>query len=155
MQHFMDSVPDDADLIFGFKDEYYFLSNMSPCDPFTIDDVQYKSSENYYQAMKTTDEDEQYIISLLTSYKSKTYARTLSIRYDWDSVKLDVMRTALEHKFKTPKLKELLIATGDKVIVEGNTWGDKFWGVSAKDGHGENNLGILLMELRHKLKQQE
>lgn len=32
---------------------------------------------------------------------------------------------------------------------EGNTWGDKFWGVC--DGEGENHLGKLLMEVRAEL----
>ena len=34
-------------------------------------------------------------------------------------------------------------------LVEGNTWGDKVWGVC--DGVGENNLGKTLMRIRDAL----
>lgn len=42
----------------------------------------------------------------------------------------------------------MLIATGDAILREGNHWGDRFWGVDARTGEGENHLGRLLMELR-------
>ena len=44
------------------------------------------------------------------------------------------------------ELGEKLKATGDGQIVEGNTWGDTFWGVCG--GRGQNWLGRLLMERR-------
>lgn len=40
------------------------------------------------------------------------------------------------------KLKE----TGGKYLVEGNNWGDIFWGVD--NGVGKNLLGLALMYLR-------
>ena len=43
----------------------------------------------------------------------------------------------------------LLLATGDAKIVEGNTWGDVFWGVC--NGVGENHLGEILMKVRQDL----
>jgi predicted NAD-dependent protein-ADP-ribosyltransferase YbiA (DUF1768 family) len=39
-----------------------------------------------------------------------------------------------------------------QIIGIDDTWGDKFWGVDLETGEGENNLGILLMELREMLK---
>lgn len=47
--------------------------------------------------------------------------------------------------------KLMLLATGDAVLKEGNTWNDVFWGVSLKTGQGENNLGKILMRVREKL----
>ena len=47
------------------------------------------------------------------------------------------------------KLKEKLLDTGNKELYEGNTWGDKYWGV-VKEGNelvGKNHLGKLLMKL--------
>ena len=44
---------------------------------------------------------------------------------------------------------EMLLATDDMEIIEGNVWGDTFWGVC--DGKGENNLGKVLMEVRQHL----
>jgi predicted NAD-dependent protein-ADP-ribosyltransferase YbiA (DUF1768 family) len=46
-------------------------------------------------------------------------------------------------------MREMLLLTGDCELVEGNTWGDKFWGVC--DGEGENHLGKLLMKIRAEL----
>ena len=43
-----------------------------------------------------------------------------------------------------------LINTGDAILIEGNTWGDTYWGVC--DGVGENRLGKLLMEVREECK---
>ena len=47
-----------------------------------------------------------------------------------------------------PHLKEKLLATGDRELVEGNWHGDKYWGVCLRTGEGNNHLGRMLMELR-------
>jgi predicted NAD-dependent protein-ADP-ribosyltransferase YbiA (DUF1768 family) len=48
---------------------------------------------------------------------------------DWDSIKIDVMRDLLRQKFALhADLQQQLLDTGDSVLVEGNTWGDTFWG---------------------------
>jgi hypothetical protein len=43
-------------------------------------------------------------------------------------------------------MAQRLIQTGDAYLIEGNTWGDQYWGVC--DGQGLNSLGLLLMETR-------
>jgi predicted NAD-dependent protein-ADP-ribosyltransferase YbiA (DUF1768 family) len=48
-----------------------------------------------------------------------------------------------------PKLRELLIATGDEEIREGNTWGDTYWGIC--HGIGFNHLGEIIMKIRTEL----
>jgi predicted NAD-dependent protein-ADP-ribosyltransferase YbiA (DUF1768 family) len=66
-------------------------------------------------------------------------------------VKVDVMRDLIAQKFAVgSELADRLLATGDQELVEGNTWGDTFWGVC--DGVGENWLGRLLMERRAALR---
>ena len=40
-----------------------------------------------------------------------------------------------------PHLIEMLLQTGDEELVEGNKWGDRFWGVCK--GKGENHLGKI------------
>ena len=47
-----------------------------------------------------------------------------------------------------PKLIDKLVATGDAILQEGNTWGDTFWGIDLRTGKGENWLGRLLMLAR-------
>lgn len=41
------------------------------------------------------------------------------------------------------------LATGDAILIEGNTWGDRFWGVC--EGFGQNHLGHVLMRVRVQL----
>lgn len=63
------------------------------------------------------------------------------------------MRQALERKFVagTPEGKYLL-ATKDRLLIEGNDWNDTFWGVDLKSGTGANWLGFLLMARRAQLR---
>ena len=55
------------------------------------------------------------------------------------------------NKFSHEPLRSKLIATGSEYIQEGNWWGDTFWGVDLKADHphGDNRLGIMLMEIRN------
>jgi len=50
---------------------------------------------------------------------------------------------------QNPDLAAKLIATGDEELVEGNTWGDTYWGVCR--GVGQNKLGKILMNVRQEL----
>lgn len=124
---------------------YFFLSNFFP-SPFTVGGKLFPTVEHFYQAMKTTDEKQRHwIISSPTPRIAKRRGRKVTLRPDWESIKIDVMRFALRKKFELPHMMDRLRMV-DCTIVEDNTWGDKFWGVC--DGEGENWLGKLLMELR-------
>jgi predicted NAD-dependent protein-ADP-ribosyltransferase YbiA (DUF1768 family) len=50
---------------------------------------------------------------------------------------------------RNPELRVKLLNTGDLQLVEGNYWGDTFWGVC--NGKGENHLGKILMRVRKEL----
>ena len=64
------------------------------------------------------------------------------------------MKKLLKQKFQQGTYyAELLKNTYPRKIIEGNTWGDIYWGVC--DGIGENNLGKLLMEIRQNLINQD
>ena len=68
------------------------------------------------------------------------------------NVKLPIMEEIIRAKFtQNQDLKELLLATGELVLEEGNTWGDLFWGVDAKTREGRNHLGRILMRIRKEL----
>ncbi len=145
---------------FFFKGKWIhnWFSNMSLCE-IVVDGKTYPSTENYYQAMKSLDEDIQLQISVATPSQSKQMGRRIKIREDWEEVKVEFMRKALEAKFTQNEFyKGMLLATcdftgiKDDVIVEWNNWGDKEWGADWKTGIGNNKLGILLMEVREKLK---
>jgi predicted NAD-dependent protein-ADP-ribosyltransferase YbiA (DUF1768 family)/hypoxanthine phosphoribosyltransferase len=69
---------------------------------------------------------------------------------DWNQRRIVLMAELLLEKFKHPELAEMLLKTGDKYLVEGNTWNDVSWGVSG--GRGRNLLGVMLMEIRDSLR---
>lgn len=84
-------------------------------------------------------------------FQAKKLGKTLTLRPDWDEVKLEVMRAVVREKFSAdPELAALLLATGDLEIVERNPWHDRTWGVC--NGAGQNLLGKVLMEVRQDLR---
>ncbi len=132
--------------ITSFKGEYRWLSNFW-LTPVTYQGYVYPSTENAYQAAKSYRFVDGNPFLTCTPAKSKRLSRQRIIRTDWDDVKLDVMRAVLVQKFCPGSyLAAQLVATGAAEIIEGNTWGDIFWGVC--DGVGENHLGRLIMEIR-------
>lgn len=129
-----------------FREEYFFLSNFYPLQ-IKMDDVFYPSLEHAYVASKTLDKDERLMILYAsTPGKAKRMGKEITIRQDWNEVKVGIMKKLLEQKFSKPALKKMLLETGDEEIIEGNEWGDTFWGIC--NGKGSNILGKLLMEIR-------
>lgn len=132
-----------------FSGEYSFLSNFYHLEFSAFGGI-WPTVEHAYQAMKTTNGADRNSIRLLdTPQEAKRRGRSLELRPDWEEIKIPVMRTCLRGKFLSPTKRlnrKALIATGDQVLIEGNTWGDTFWGVC--NGEGTNYLGLLLMEIR-------
>ena len=68
-------------------------------------------------------------------------------------LKVRLMSSLLDQKFaRGTQLRERLVATGDVPLIEGNTWGDTFWGVCGTEG--ENRLGKMLMRIRAEAQQE-
>ena len=133
--------------ITSFSGEYDFLSNMLVCLLVDMDGTEYRSSEHYYQSHKTLDNRERYLIQTSrTPMHSKTLGRRCELRPDWNDAKDQVMETALRLKFNNEYLRNKLIETHPHELVEGNYWGDTYWGVC--NGRGQNKLGMLLMKIR-------
>jgi ribA/ribD-fused uncharacterized protein len=134
----------------SFRGESSFLSNMSS-SPVELGGVKYPTVEHAFQAAKTTDPVERAkILAAKTPSEAKRIGKTVTLRKDWDKKKLEVMEKALRAKFEqNPELKKKLINTGDADLIEGNDWGDRFWG--QVNGTGQNNLGKLLMKIRNEL----
>lgn len=136
-----------------FDGEYSWLSNFYPCQ-IQMFRKMYPSVEHAYQAAKFNnpvlkEEIQERIRSCTTPGKAKRLANenTFLIREDWNIVKYKFMNQLVEYKFTTDEaLKNLLLETGDAEIIEGNTWGDTYWGICG--GKGENNLGKIIMRIR-------
>src|ERR1700741_5466472 len=117
-----------------FQGEYRWLSNFEPVDVVFEADL-YPSVEHAYVAAKTTDRDlRKTIARLATPGAAKRAGRALKVRADWELVKLQIMEDLVRQKFMHVRLRRLLMSTGDMEIIEGNTWGDQFWGMTWKDG---------------------
>lgn len=134
-------------MISSFRDEYFFLSNFYPVE-IKLDGIVYPNAESAFQAQKTLDVEERRKFSMLKNpVQAKRLGRKVKLRDDWEKVKLDIMTEIVSQKFlQHPHLIEMLLQTGDEELVEGNKWGDRFWGVCK--GKGENHLGKILMKIR-------
>lgn len=133
-------------MVDSFSGEYRWLSNFWSV-PVNYDGCVFKTVEHAYQALKCKYyNDFLEVKNCDTPGQAKRLARQKIMRDDWKQIKTQVMFYLLQQKFSNPKMWALLVATGDQPIVEGNEWGDTFWGVYR--GKGENHLGKMIMAIR-------
>lgn len=147
-----------------FRGDWMFLSNFVPCGWILLDGERYATVEHAFQAAKvgydvTTHHGNprrrerrwrEIIRTAAFPALAKRMGKMVPLRDDWEDVKIAVMRDLLLQKFslgKQPDYLAGLARTGDAELIEGNTWGDRFWGVD-ETGVGENHLGKLLMDVR-------
>lgn len=158
--------------IFIFRGAAAFLSNfhLSPVEMYGII---FPTVEHAFSAAKLDPNggvfsreevmEEMRVISLASSpaaakglgrrrmWKGKPFMRA-----DWDSVKKSLILELLRRKFAIPHLRAQLLATGQALLVEGNTHGDKLWGMVESAGvfYGSNWLGEMLMVVRAEIRAQ-
>jgi len=139
------------------------LSNMAPGFPLRVNGVRIRTSEALYQACRFPHlpDVQRKIIDehspMTAKMRSKPFRK--DSRPDWDAARVKIMRWCLRVKLAQNwrEFGRLLLATGDRPIVE-QSRKDDFWGAKvAEDGTlvGMNVLGRLLMELREQLKGDE
>ncbi len=137
------------DRIDKFQGEYRFLSNFYPCT-IEYDGIKYLSVEAYYQAQKTKTIREKMRFAEMQAAMAKAEGRRVFLPVDWEDRKEQIMEKGLRIKFKDIFLRRKLLNTGNVELIEGNTWGDQYWGV--RRGIGKNRLGILLMKIRDEIR---
>lgn len=131
------------------------LSNFYP-SPIDFNGAIFPTVEHYFQAMKTDDLSQREAVrACATPGDAKRAGRQVTLKPGWDERRIAVMRYGLELKFgpQHQVLADWLLSTGDTLLVEGNTWGDTFWG--RVRGVGSNWLGHLLMARRAELRSGE
>jgi N-glycosidase YbiA len=156
----------------SFSGKFEFLSNFSP-HPVFIEDIRFPTAEHAFQAMKTTDPGARQLIARLpTPGKAKRVGRQIDLRPDWEDIKLEVMWFIVLAKFRQNTwIRRQLWLTRNAELIEGNHWGDRFWGMTldnecgqrpetckwgnacadCREWTGENHLGKILMEVRREL----
>jgi ribA/ribD-fused uncharacterized protein len=135
----------------NFSGQYEFLSNFHP-SPITYSGDEFATAEHAFQASKTgNSEQREKVRTAKTPGEAKRLGKKVTLRPDWNSIRLRIMSEILRKKFAPgTNLAKQLVETGDVRLVEGNTWNDKFWGICK--GIGYNHLGQILMEIRAELK---
>jgi len=151
-QKYLEASKVKVKVIDNFSGKYRFLSNFYPAE-VELDGVIYPSVENAYQAAKTLDTEERNKFTKCNATSAKRLGRNLKLRDGWEKVRVEIMAQLIHKKFQYPELREKLIATGTAELVEGNWWGDTFWGVCK--GKGQNKLGSILMLIREVLSWRE
>lgn len=132
-----------------FIDEFAFLSNFHPSTIY-LNGKPYATVEHAYQAAKTLDESQHETIRTARNPgEAKNLGKAVILRPNWEDIKVDLMRNFVKLKFENPLLRELLLATDDATLIEGNYWNDKFWGVCR--GVGQNWLGRILEDERTRI----
>ena len=149
----------ERNIVLQFREDYEFLSNFYPCpNGVEYEGVKYPTSENAYQASKTSSFRRRIFINC-SPKEAKRKGKNIPMIYGFDRVK--AMRKILFSKFtRNSELKQKLLGTRNITLAEGNIWNDTFWGINLKAPcknceffyEGKNMLGKLLMELRKELK---
>lgn len=123
---------------------------------FELDGFTWPSVEHYYNAMRYG--DPAYVEKIRQSAHPKDAAKLGKSwwhkkRKDWNQVKVTVMTRATYIKCRSyPEIAQLLLDSGDIDISEVSQY-DYFWGIG-RDLRGENAYGKMLMDIRHKLREE-
>jgi ribA/ribD-fused uncharacterized protein len=164
-------------MIDEFRGPTRWLSNFGIVPKLYAFGVFITTTEHGYQAAKCENpEEREEILIAKTPGRAKALGQKVALRPDWEDVKDHVMYTLLRRKFASinKELHDQLLATGNEILVEGNDWGDRYWGAEKvprrsgiectedhwwpEDGSsdykwvGKNQLGILLMQVRSELR---
>lgn len=137
---------DEEGPITSFKGEYAFLSNFYPC-PVGLGWNTFQNAEAAFQSCKSADLADTTQFVNMTGQQAKRVGRKVELRPDWEYIKDNVMECVVSCKFnQNGDLRDKLLATGNRELIEGNTWNDTYWGVC--NGKGQNKLGKILMKVR-------
>lgn len=141
-------------IVDSFEGKFRFLSNFWPA-PTQYQGIIYPSAEHTYVASKTDDPELRKIVLLLEKPgEAKRLGRSFPIKKDWGKIKFGIMSEIVKDKFfRNQDLGGDLLATNSMLLIEGNWWGDVYWGIC--EGKGLNNLGKILMNVREQLRVQK
>ena len=138
--------------------------------PFVEESTAYLTAEHYMMAKKAELFGDLSIRDEILKVSHPKQAKELGRKvrsFDgavWDENKIQIVQQANLLKFSQhPELREFLLGTGDRIIVEASPY-DRVWGIGMAGDHphaeqperwrGENLLGFALMAVREQLQSQ-
>lgn len=138
---------------------------------FTVEGTVYKTAEQYMMAQKALLFNDQAIYEEIMAAKHPRQCKALGQKVQhfsqkvWDENKSQIVVEGNIAKFsQNPMLKDFLLRTGERVLVEASPY-DKIWGIGmAEDNekvenplewNGQNLLGFALMEVRDRLREEK
>ncbi|KAI1712995.1 N-glycosidase [Ditylenchus destructor] len=156
-----------------FTKDYVFSNHYQRRNLFEIGGVKYDSTEKYYMCRKAqlfAPQYESQIMRARTAGQTKMIGNAIEKlptfrRKIWMERKIEIMEIALRAKFfQNPDLRDRLLATSGKILVEASPR-DIFWGaglskdswqlLNPKRWPGQNKLGQMLGNIREELWNQE
>lgn len=146
------SIPTDAIRFNSRTPKWDWLSNFSP-HPVHYNGIRFPTAEHAYQAQKFDDEAQRRRIANLKLPRDAKAAAPHDdeLPDQWYLLDRDrVMREVLTVKFSDGLLRRRLLGTGTTALVHLAPW-DDYWG-TGKDDRGSNRMGVILMELRERLR---
>lgn len=142
-------------IMFSRKNNIYPEFSNYHIKRFVYDNILWDSVEAAFQAQKSLDTEIRKQFASLTPGQAKSRGRKVLLRPDWETVKYNLMYKICLEKFKQNEdLKELLLSTGDALLVENTTgWHDNIWGCCTcarcrVANTSKNLLGVTLMRVR-------
>ncbi len=122
--------------------------------PFSLDEMEWKTVEHYFQAMRFSDPAYRKKISECESIGDVTRLAKAWFkpkRKDWRKIQTTVMTRGLYMQCQMyPEMTEALLETEDRTLVENSQY-DYFWGCG-RDRRGENHYGKILMNIRARIR---
>jgi ribA/ribD-fused uncharacterized protein len=136
--------------------------------PFKVDGLIYPTAEHWTMAGKAKLFGDEVALKVILGANSPAAAKKEGrivknfVSEVWDKHKFEIVVAGNYHKFSQhEQMKEFLLATEDKVLVEASPR-DRIWGIGMGSDNpaagnpakwkGENLLGFALMEVREKLR---
>lgn len=139
-----------AKVIDSFRGEYECFRNPWSV-PIYYEGVWFPSTEHAFHAAKTEDIELRKSLVTMSWRNARSRGRAFTLRPGWEEgIKNQVMEEVNWYKYTHDEFcRSKLLSTRGMELIEGNWWGDTYWGVC--DGVGENHLGRILMQIRMRI----
>lgn len=119
-------------MITTFRGMYWFLSSFAqiPCPAPWLDGAIAPTREHSFQACKAVSPDQaRWVLDAPDPGEAKKRGRQVRAWLNWDQIRREVMLDLILGQLGSqPPFRVMLAGTAGETLVEGNHWGDVYWG---------------------------